>query len=92
MKKNYQLELHFHIKSKDESKMKPYLQKKRITYSDLQQIPISTEKACEFLLEKFSVIAEILFCHTKKQAQDAAKDEALRWEDFTLIKDGQADY
>lgn len=61
-------------------KMKPYIYAERsgLHILDLQQTLTSTEKAYEFVREISSQGGKILFVGTKKQAQDAVKDEALR--------------
>lgn len=61
-------------------KMKPYIYAERngIHILDLKQTLTMTEKAYDFVREIASNGGKVLFVGTKKQAQDAVKDEALR--------------
>ena len=61
-------------------KMKPYIYAERngIHILDLKQTLTMTEKAYDFVREIASEGGKVLFVGTKKQAQDAVKDEALR--------------
>ncbi|WP_067140407.1 30S ribosomal protein S2 [Oceanivirga salmonicida] len=61
-------------------KMKPYIYAERngIHILDLRQTLTATEKAYEFVREISAEGGKVLFVGTKKQAQDAIKEEALR--------------
>lgn len=61
-------------------KMKPYIYAERngIHILDLKQTLTMTEKAYDFVREIASNGGKVLFVGTKKQAQDAVKDEAIR--------------
>lgn len=61
-------------------KMKPYIYAERngIHILDLKQTLTSTEKAYDFVREITAEGGKVLFVGTKKQAQDAVKDEAER--------------
>ena len=61
-------------------KMKPYIFTERngIHILDLHQTLESTEKAYNFIREVSSRGEKVLFVGTKKQAQDAIRDEAVR--------------
>ncbi len=61
-------------------KMKPYIYAERngIHILDLRQTLTATEKAYEFIREISAEGGKVLFVGTKKQAQDAVKEEALR--------------
>ena len=69
------------IRQKDGTqKMKPYIFTERngIHILDLHQTLSATEKAYEFVREISSEGGKVLFVGTKKQAQDAVKEEAER--------------
>lgn len=61
-------------------KMKPYIYAERngIHILDLKQTLTSTEKAYEFIREISAEGGKVLFVGTKKQAQEAVKEEAER--------------
>lgn len=61
-------------------KMKPYIYAERngIHILDLKQTLTMTEKAYDFVREIASNGGKVLFVGTKKQAQDAVRDEAIR--------------
>lgn len=81
MKQLLEVGAHFgHQEKRWDPKMKPYIYAARngIHILDLQQTLVSTEKAYEVVRDLASKGGEVLFVGTKKQAQDAVKDEALR--------------
>lgn len=81
MKQLLEVGAHFgHQAKRWNPKMKPYIYAERngIHILDLQQTLTSTEKAYEFLRETAEKGGKVLFVGTKKQAQDAMKDEANR--------------
>lgn len=81
MKELLEVGAHFgHQAKRWNPKMKPYIYAERsgLHILDLQQTLTSTEKAYEFVREISSQGGKVLFVGTKKQAQDAVKDEALR--------------
>ncbi len=81
MKQLLEVGAHFgHQAKRWNPKMKPYIYAERngIHILDLQQTLTSTERAYEFVREISAEGGKVLFVGTKKQAQDAVKDEALR--------------
>lgn len=81
MKQLLEVGAHFgHQAKRWDPKMKPYIYAERngIHILDLQQTLTSTERAYEFVREMASEGGKVLFVGTKKQAQDAVREEALR--------------
>lgn len=81
MKELLEVGAHFgHQAKRWNPKMKPYIYAERngLHILDLQQTLTSTEKAYEFVREIASEGGKVLFVGTKKQAQDAVREEAER--------------
>ena len=81
MKQLLEVGAHFgHQAKRWNPKMKPYIFTERngIHILDLHQTLESTEKAYNFIREVSSRGEKVLFVGTKKQAQDAIRDEAVR--------------
>lgn len=81
MKQLLEVGAHFgHQAKRWNPKMKPYIFTERngIHILDLHQTLAATEKAYEFVREISSEGGKVLFVGTKKQAQDAVKEEAER--------------
>ena len=81
MKQLLEVGAHFgHQAKRWNPKMKPYIFTERngIHILDLHQTLEATEKAYEFVREISSEGGKVLFVGTKKQAQDAVKEEAER--------------
>ena len=81
MKELLEVGAHFgHQAKRWNPKMKPYIYAERngLHILDLQQTLTSTEKAYEFVREIASEGGKVLFVGTKKQAQEAMKEEAER--------------
>ena len=81
MKELLEVGAHFgHQAKRWNPKMKPYIYAERngLHILDLQQTLTSTEKADEFVREIASEGGKVLFVGTKKQAQEAMKEEAER--------------
>ena len=81
MKQLLEAGVHFgHQAKRWNPKMKPYIYAERngLHILDLQQTLTSTEKAYEFVREIASEGGKVLFVGTKKQAQEAMKEEAER--------------
>lgn len=81
MKQLLEVGAHFgHQAKRWNPKMKPYIFTERngIHILDLHQTLESTEKAYNFIREVSSKGEKVLFVGTKKQAQDAIRDEAVR--------------
>ncbi|CAM3403106.1 30S ribosomal protein S2 [Pseudostreptobacillus hongkongensis] len=81
MKELLEVGAHFgHQAKRWNPKMKPYIYAERngLHILDLQQTLSSTERAYEFVREIASEGGKILFVGTKKQAQEAVKEEAER--------------
>ncbi|ACZ00699.1 30S ribosomal protein S2 [Streptobacillus moniliformis] len=81
MKELLEVGAHFgHQAKRWNPKMKPYIYAERngLHILDLQQTLVSTEKAYEFVREIASEGGKVLFVGTKKQAQEAMKEEAER--------------
>ena len=81
MKELLEVGAHFgHQAKRWNPKMKPYIYAERngLHILDLQQTLTSTEKAYEFAREIASEGGKVLFVGTKKQAQEAMKEEAER--------------
>lgn len=81
MKQLLEVGAHFgHQAKRWNPKMKPYIFTERngIHILDLHQTLSATEKAYEFVREISSEGGKVLFVGTKKQAQDAVKEEAER--------------
>ena len=81
MKELLEVGAHFgHQAKRWNPKMKPYIYAERngLHILDLQQTLTSTEKAYEFVREIASEGGKVLFVGTKKQAQEALKEEAER--------------
>lgn len=81
MKELLEVGAHFgHQAKRWNPKMKPYIYAERngLHILDLQQTLTSTEKAYEFIREIASEGGKVLFVGTKKQAQEAMKEEAER--------------
>ncbi|WP_156299050.1 30S ribosomal protein S2 [Streptobacillus canis] len=81
MKELLEVGAHFgHQAKRWNPKMKPYIYAERngLHILDLQQTLVSTEKAYEFVREITSEGGKVLFVGTKKQAQEAMKEEAER--------------
>ncbi|CAM3138754.1 30S ribosomal protein S2 [Streptobacillus felis] len=81
MKELLEVGAHFgHQAKRWNPKMKPYIYAERngLHILDLQQTLVSTEKAYEFIREIASEGGKVLFVGTKKQAQEAMKEEAER--------------
>lgn len=81
MKELLEVGAHFgHQAKRWNPKMKPYIYAERngLHILDLQQTLTSTERAYEFVRELASEGGKVLFVGTKKQAQEAMKEEAER--------------
>lgn len=81
MKELLEVGAHFgHQAKRWNPKMKPYIYAERngLHILDLQQTLTSTERAYEFVRKISEEGGKVLFVGTKKQAQDAMRDEALR--------------